>query len=295
MAKSKYPGIKLLNEIGTKKDIAAAYGVSERTIYRWQNKAKAESGERQQYPGAKAISKFKGTRKELAKKYNVSERTAYRWVNKAKAQGAPIESRRQKSKYPGTAILEEEGTNRTIADRYNVSKSTIQRWKQKAQKELSFEMPEEIITPEAEDNNLDIDKNIKADFEQDETEEDFEDETKEDFGEPEFDDFTDEDFKSKKDKDTNELLRDLLFDNDQIRSDSIFRRYDDSKQKELLQAYIDYQFDLNPNQFYNKDIHDFDFTPEFTSTINMWGDEFETWLKRLEGLTDFEDDWLNDL
>ena len=58
MAKSKYPGIKLLNEIGTKKDIAAAYGVSERTIYRWQNKAKAESCERQQYPGAKAISKF---------------------------------------------------------------------------------------------------------------------------------------------------------------------------------------------------------------------------------------------
>ena len=294
MARSKYPGIKLLNEIGTKKDIAAAYGVSERTIYRWQNKAKAESGERQQYPGAKTISKFKGTRKELAKKYNVSERTAYRWVNKAKAQGAPIESRQQKSKYPGTAILEEEGSNRTIADRYNVSKSTIQRWKQKAQKELSFEMPEEIITPEPEENNLDIDKNIKADFEQDETQEDFEgfeepgfDESKEG-SEAEFEEATIY---------TPEDLTNAIKDSGKLLKDSIFYDLDPDKQVKYIDSYIKYQAQHDQDLYYLIEVMGMPMSAAFdkASTLNIWGDYFETWLSEQIELDKYGDDWLDDL
>jgi transposase len=96
---AKYPGSMILNEIGTRKELAAAYGVSERTIYRWMNKARAETGEKKAKPRRPRLStleNFKGTRKELAKKYGVSERTVYRWLDKAKKQGAEIPSRQKK-------------------------------------------------------------------------------------------------------------------------------------------------------------------------------------------------------
>ena len=117
MARSKYPGIQILYEVGTRAELAESYGVSERTMYRWLNKAKAETRERQQYPGAKRVANFKGTRKELAAKYNISERTAYRWLNKARSEGADVPSRQARSKYPGAVILEETGTNKSIGDR----------------------------------------------------------------------------------------------------------------------------------------------------------------------------------
>ena len=111
----KYPGAFILNEYGTNKELSKIYGVSERTIYRWKSKAKAETGARSKKPTrprASTLQKFKGTRKELAKKYGVSERTAYRWLEQAKQKGYEIESRQKKAKYPGMEILEIEGTNK---------------------------------------------------------------------------------------------------------------------------------------------------------------------------------------
>ena len=92
---TKYPGIQILHELGTRTELAQIYKVSERTIYRWLAKAAKESGItpelKTKYPGAKKIEKFKGTRKQLAAKYGVSERTVYRWINKARAEGAAPE------------------------------------------------------------------------------------------------------------------------------------------------------------------------------------------------------------
>ena len=149
MARSKYPGIQILYEVGTRQELAQSYGVSERTMYRWLNKAKAQTKERQEYPGAGPIARFKGTRKELAEKYNISERTAYRWLKKARESGADIPSRQAKSKYPGTAILDERGTNKNIGDRYGVSEATIRRWKNRARSDAEAAgMPTEILTPD---------------------------------------------------------------------------------------------------------------------------------------------------
>ena len=39
---AKYPGMQILYEVGTRKELAASYGVSERTVYRWLNRAAAE-------------------------------------------------------------------------------------------------------------------------------------------------------------------------------------------------------------------------------------------------------------
>ena len=267
MAKSKYPGFQILYEIGTRSELAQSYGVSERTMYRWLNKAKAETApKRQSYPGAKAIQQFRGTRKELAQNFGISERTAYRWLNKARAEGANIPSRQMPSRYPGMGILEEEGSNVALGRKYGVSEATIRRWK----KQAAAGLPEEIPTEEP------IHEEQPA-YEEPQPQEE------PGYEEPGQEEYTSEDF----DKETNQVLFDLLEGYEAIASDSKFRTFDHAKQLELLQSYVMYQRERDPDKFYNKEIHDFDYSPEFVSTINMWGDEFETWLSRMEDLEDF--------
>lgn len=296
MARSKYPGFGVLYELGTKADIAKSYGVSERTVYRWLNKAKAETApKRQSYPGAQTIQQFRGTRKELAQKFGISERTAYRWLNKAKAEGANIPSRQRPSRFPGVGILDEEGSNVAIGRKYGVSEATVRRWKKQAaaglpeeiytpeqlpqeiytpeqlpEEVLTPEMPEEIITPE--EPLPELPEEIITEEPGDETESD------------------------KMDSESIEQLHQLLYDYDVFVENSLFHTLDKSKQYEYLIAYINYQGELNPYRFYNKEIHDFDYSPEFVSTINMWGDEFETYLQRMEDLESFRNsDWMDDL
>ena len=48
---TKYPGFMILNEIGTRAELARAYGVSERTIYRWLNRAAKEKGKKKEVQG----------------------------------------------------------------------------------------------------------------------------------------------------------------------------------------------------------------------------------------------------
>lgn len=278
MARSKYPGIQILYEVGTRQELAQSYGVSERTMYRWLNKAKAQTKERQEYPGAGPIARFKGTRKELAAKYNISERTAYRWLNKARAEGADVPSRQALSKYPGPVILEETGTNKTIGDRYGVSESTVRRWKRQATAETWSEEPE----TEQPDSTF---EQPEADFE----------ESGADFEEPGEEQGEEFDEEQQREEDDRKLLYDLLSQKEQFVDNSIFFTYEPQKQLQLLQSYIDYQYELNPFNFYNKETHQFDFSPDFVSSINIWGDEFETYLHRLEDLTDFETDWMDDL
>lgn len=286
MTPSKYPGISILYEVGTRKELAQSYGVSERTLYRWLNKAKAESGERQEYPGAARIAQFKGTRKELAKKYNISERTAYRWINKAKEQGANIPSRINKSRYPGPELFYQYGTNKELADEYGVSESTIRRWKARARSELESidpmatanaadllgEMPEEITDlPEMPEEIFTDDQPGQEETSQEETSQE------------------------EKEDPTTALLFDLLKSTDQLVEDSLFYGLERKTQLSFLNAYVQYQDDQNHKLFYDPEIHDFNYTPEFVSTINIWGDEFETWIRRELDLEDFSSDWIDNI
>lgn len=284
---NKYPGLSILNEQGTRAEIAAAHGVSERTVYRWINKARAEfKPTKTGFKGAEIAAGFTGTRKELAERLGISERTAYRWLNKAKAQGVEVPSRQAASRYPGINIIGEEGTNAAIGKRYGVSESTIRRWKKKAAAAISKGMPEEVFATE------DLPEEIITE----EPEEIFEEpkaEYEEEFTNQE--QFDEEQTQDEDDYATQRLLRDLLSDSDQFVEDSKFFGYDPQKQLELLQSYVMYQWDMNPKQFYNPAIHDFDFSPEFVSTINMWGDEFETYLTRMEELEKFNTDWMDDM
>lgn len=143
---AKYPGSFIINEVGTRKELASIYGVSERTIYRWLNKAAKESGlspkiSKKTHPRDTTLANFKGTRKQLAKKYGVSERTAYRWLEKAKARGTEIPSRRSESKYPGAAVMmniitTSAKTNKQIAEELGVSPGTASRWVRRTKLEI---------------------------------------------------------------------------------------------------------------------------------------------------------------
>ena len=74
---------------GTRKQLAAKYGVSERTAYRWINKARAQGANipskanKSRYPGEQILYEV-GTNKELAQSYGVSPRTVSRWKKKAR-------------------------------------------------------------------------------------------------------------------------------------------------------------------------------------------------------------------
>lgn len=149
---AKYPGSFIINEVGTRKELAGIYGVSERTIYRWLNRAAKESGlsphPKKAAPTPAELASFKGTRAQLAANYGVSPRTAYRWLAKARAQqdttlpGGSGLSRVVRSKYPGVEILNVSGTNKQLADLYDVSPRTVSRWKRKAKIESGQLLPD---------------------------------------------------------------------------------------------------------------------------------------------------------
>lgn len=291
---TNYPGISILSEIGSRKELAESYGVSERTIYRWLNKAQNESGfkpKKPRRPRLSTLENFAGTRAELAKRYGVSERTVYRWINKARTQGASIPSRSQASRYPGTMILSDNGTRGQLAQAYGVSKSTIDRWKKRAKIELSQQLPEEIFTPDQLPEEIFTPDQLPEEIitpdmlpEEIITPEDIEEEYDPNAFPEEI--ITEE-------PDDIHTLIDMILDSDSLVENSVFHTFDVAKQADLLRAYIEYQSDQNPGQFYNSEIHDFDYSPEFISTINIWGDEFENWLDRMENLKAFGDIWLD--
>lgn len=275
---AKYPGFAILHEVGTRMEMAQAYGVSERTIYRWLNKAAKESGispkVNVKFPGAKRIQSFKGTRKAMAAKYGVSERTIYRWLNKARSQGASIPSRANKSKYPGQQILYEVGTNKELAQSYGVSPRTISRWKKKAQdEELTKGLPEEIIT-EPEEELEEFPEEII-------TEEPEAEEPKIEFEGKEFEDESQQTL-----YDITERL--LNPDNDLLVDNSIFNTLSTEEQMDYINMYLQYQYELDEHQFYNPETHMMDFSPEFVSNINIWGDEFEDWAQKQHDYGSYE-------
>lgn len=274
---AKYPGAFILNEIGTNKELSAAYNVSERTIYRWKSKAKAETGAKQKKPTrprASTLKSFKGTRKQLAKRYGVSERTAYRWLQKAKESGVDIESRRKKAIYPGHEILVDNRKNKELAEQYNVSESTIKRWKRRARSEIEpFEvLPEpEIETPEyrpeeqtgfIEEDYNDLLEPIEFDEEPFEVTDapEISDTTKEQLGE----------------------IKNLLLDFDLLVENSAFTSLDPEIQVLYISEYINFCWEQNPYQFNQSppddpngpDLSD----PEKIANIDIWGDDFENWL-----------------
>ena len=269
---SKYPGFQILYEVAdTRADLAQSYGVSERTIYRWLARAAKESGEspKPKYPGAKRLANFKGTRAQAAAKFGVSERTIYRWLNKAREQGNQIPSRLPQSKNPGIAILDETGTNRTIADKYGVSTRTVQRWKQEAREKVKkqkpaeeplSEYPKEIITeeplPEMPEEVI---------FEEEEPE----------LGEMPEEIFTEDQM------DPIEGLINIILEHEELLADtSLFRTLSPAEQQAYMEFYIQYQYDMDEHQFYNEETHKMDFSPDFVSTLNIWGEEFEDWVTK---------------
>lgn len=273
----KYPGAFILNEVGTNKELAKSYGVSERTINRWKNKARRENPgavKKPRRPRLSTLQNFKGTRKELAKKYGVSERTAYRWIEKAKKQGAEIESRQNRSKYPGETILSEPGKVKEIADRYGVSERTIRRWRRRA---LSEQEPFEVTAPET------APESVEKPFEIEQPESDF---FTENFGEEIEKPFEDDEIFEVEElpeysdnvKENLDNIINTLYDADLFTPDTAFNTLDNEWKQIYINAYIQYQYDLNPYQFYPAenapDISD----AEKIANIDIWGDEFENWL-----------------
>ena len=278
MARSKYPGIQILYEVGTRQELARSYGVSERTMYRWLNKAKSQTKERQQYPGAGPISRFKGTRKELAAKYNISERTAYRWLKKARESGADIPSRQAKSKYPGIAILDERGTNKSIGDRFGVSEATIRRWKNRALSEEAAarvepepvpigEIPQEEFGPEEPESILGEDlEDILV-----EEPEEYQD----------YDTFTN----------VGDLVNDVI-NLDVLSKDSEFLKLDPTVQREYMYAYLKYQSQHNKDLYYwVEKVGMTDIPSEDIASLNIWGDSFETFVQEQIALDEYSEKW----
>lgn len=277
MARSKYPGFQILYEVGTRQELAQSYGVSERTMYRWLNKAKALTKERQQYPGAGPISRFKGTRKELAAKYNISERTAYRWLKKARESGANIPSRQAKSKYPGLTILDEQGTNKSIGDRYGVSEATVRRWKNRAQSEAEAAgIPEDLISEEIGDileGPAEPESVLGDDLE----------------------DLLGEQPEEYKDYDTFTNVGDLVDDviNMGVLSEgSEFLNLEPTVQREYMYAYIKYQSQHNKDLYYwVEKVGMSDIPSEDIASLNIWGDSFETFVQEQIALDEYEANW----
>lgn len=286
MARSKYPGIQILYEVGTRQELAQSYGVSERTMYRWLNKAKSQTKERQEYPGAGPIARFKGTRKELAAKYNISERTAYRWLKKARESGADIPSRQAKSKYPGTAILDERGTNKSIGDRYGVSEATVRRWKNRARSESEAAgMPTEILTPDQLPQEI---------FTPDQLPEEIITEPESVLGD-DLEDLLGEEPEEYKDYDTFTNVGDLVDDvinMDVLSKNSAFLGLDPMVQREYMYAYIKYQSQNNKDLYYwVEKVGMSDIPSEDIASLNIWGDSFETFVQEQIALDEYSDKW----
>lgn len=272
---AKYPGSQIAYEYGTNLELAKLYNVSERTIYRWKARARSEEGltlNISKYPGSKKLEKFKGTRKQLAAKYGISERTAYRWLNKARTEGSNIPSRGS-SKYPGAAA-DLSGKLSDVAAHYGVSERTISRWKNKQEKEKKEQQqPFEDAITEAEDL-------IEEDYTQPE-------EVTEDYFEEDLSDFA-----STMSEDTfNNLqgIADILTESEDLLVEgSIFNNLTKLEKLQYLDAYIQYQYDLDEHQFYDESEHKMNFDPDFISTINIWGEEFENWAQKQFDYTMYE-------
>lgn len=289
---AKYPGAFLINEVGTRKELAQIYGVSERTIYRWLNKAAEESGlspkvTKKRHPKPETLVNFKGTRKALAKKYNVSERTAYRWLKKAKAEGVEIPSRRKPSRYPGTEILTSGKTINELAKEYNVSTRTISRWKRRARLEEETSRQPEQRPPQTLPEPI---EDIGEPWEVPEPEE-IEDigepwevpEPEEDIGEPwEVPEDIDEDLQSlnltARELDDLSAIADMVTELDLLSDFSMFNDFSFADKIKYLNEYIMWQMDHNPDYFYDKETGEFRTDPDWLSEVNIWGDEFESWL-----------------
>lgn len=292
---AKYPGSFIINEVGTRKELASIYGVSERTIYRWLNKAAKESGlspkiAKKTHPRDTTLANFKGTRKQLAKKYGVSERTAYRWLEKAKARGTDIPSRRSESKYPGQTILTLSGTNKDIAEIYGVSPSTVSKWKSKARRERAAELHQgEPIPPETEQEE--IEQEPEDVFEQDtftqEPEEQF-DEQFEDIGEP-FEVEENETIDDEWNTANLSYLHDLLAWGDEPLLDPSSKFYNIPMNDRLayLDSYLKFQYGEDEHQFYDDQLHCMVYNPDDPSVfrgdrialIDIWGSDLEEWLE----------------
>ena len=286
---AKYPGSQILFEVGTRSDLANIYGVSERTIYRWLNKAAAESGlsprVNTKMPKASTLAKFKGTRKQLAQKYGVSERTVYRWLNKARGD-VIIPDRKARSKYPGAEILNERGTNQELADSYGVSKRTISRWKARARIEVKgFSQPTNNPAPLNTEELIDqqtagayAPENMEAPpdiFEEPVFEQPIG--MEEDLIPEEFEDYADFDI-------SDEMFGNLkgiyqqIEDNNLVPEGSIFNTLTYKEKMLYINNYLMYQYDQDPSQFYDPVTHKFRFDTEWvTNYIDIWGDEFDEW------------------
>lgn len=265
---AKYPGSQIAFEYGTNAEIAKSYGVSERTVYRWKSKARSEIGIKKsgsKKPSIKQVSKFKGTRKELAAKYGISERTAYRWLAKAKEQGLEV-SRKNTARYPGLGA-DLEGKLKDVAEKYGVSERTISRWKKR--QEVETQDLEEVLSPD----------NIPEEFQPsaEAVEQPYVDEPNQEFEE----DISDlEENLSKETIDNLRGISDILDNEDLLVEGSIFHTLTNKEKLQYLDAYIQYQYDLDEHQFYNEAEHTMDFSPDFLSTINIWGEEFEEWAQK---------------
>lgn len=311
---AKYPGSFILNEIGTRKEIAGLYGVSERTIYRWLNKAAKESGitpkPKKSMPAPHALASFKGTRKQLAAKYGVSERTAYRWLAKARSSSnIPSGSlnRVKTSKYPGTNILNIPGKIKDLADQFGVSERTISRWRHRARLEEAATRPEQQPPRQEQPRQQTFEEFTEEAYhpenlieppevEQPETvfEEPIEAPEIEDIGEPwevpETPEPIFEDLGL-----TPELVDDLrtigeiIIDEDLLLQNSIFISLSDTDKVIYMSAYIQYQLDKNPYLFYNKKTGEIvDTSPEHLMELNIWGNEFESFIQEYQDSSMYE-------
>ena len=263
-----YPGSQILFEVGTRKELAGIYGVSERTIYRWMNKAKSETGAKPvkaRRPRASTLANFKGTRKELANKYKVSERTVYRWLAAAKDKGVDIESRAKTSKYPGPEILASTKTNKKLAEEYDVSVRTINRWKNQARAELT---PEEY-TPIDETPQSNIVETPETPIESPEEIFEVPDTVDEEYADLDMDPRQIDDLIA---------ISDMLYEQDLLTPDSMFNQLTGAEKVTYISKYIEYQMDYNPQLFYDKESGEFRTDPDWLQGLNIWGDEFEEWV-----------------
>lgn len=312
---AKYPGSFIINEVGTRKELAGIYGVSERTIYRWLNRAAKESGlsphPKKAAPTPAELAAFKGTRAQLAANYGVSPRTAYRWLAKARAQqdtslpGGSGLSRSVRSKYPGVEILNVSGSNKQLADLYDVSPRTVSRWKRKAKIESGQLLPDLRKTGQWKLKRKGGYSRYEyigdeAAFEQ-MTEEAYQPENviepPEEYIEPVFEEpieapeepedlFEVEeipdvllhyDFDATT-LDTLQFIADFIVENEKINNDSLFAQLSDDEKLIYLTQYIEWQWENNPRQFSQ--------SPESLEVaihagvhrMDIWGNEFETWL-----------------
>lgn len=273
---AKYPGSQIAYEYGTNSELAKLYNVSERTIYRWKARARSEEGlsisSKSKYPGVKKLESFKGTRKQLAAKYGVSERTAYRWLNKAKNSGGAV-SRQGSSKYPG-ASADLSGNLKNVANQYGVSTRTVSRWKQKQKEETEDQIDEftDTVSKSIDDEDVSIDDATAEEPSEEVIQES--DEFEEDLSDLQ-DSMSEETFQNL------QGISDILTESDDLLvPGSIFNDLTKLEKLQYLDAYIQYQYDLDEHQFYNEAEHKMDFSSDHLSTVNIWGEEFEEWAQK---------------